>query len=215
MTHNRAAIRTVPALVLALAILPGTALAMLVETTTHTVGAFDNLYFDNWGHGFINQPGNAGEPADVVELNGSAFNMAGFDFLNITAEGLIADHSPAGGTWPATNPDGLPNGEDNPPNNIFRGLTVYALIGIWSTNPNTIAPLGTQSAFVVGSSLPGLPVPDLPAVYLFLGDNDGLFSDNSGFYTVTIEAVVPLPSALVLFMAGLLPLLLISRRQAS
>jgi hypothetical protein len=203
--------------------LPATAHAMMV-TLTHQVGAFDNLYNSQWnpagstytdGHAYPEALGT-GQNADVVEQFGSAFNFAPYDFIDVTALGTIFDHSPSLGT----DPDGLPNAEDNSPNNIFRRLTVYALIGIWSSNPNIITPLtpfvgDNNPAFFVGSSK-HIDIPNVPFAYLFLADNDGIFSDNSGYYDVTIEAsVIPLPNALVLLIAGLLPLLLVRRRPSA
>jgi MYXO-CTERM domain-containing protein len=80
----------------------------------------------------------------------------------------------------------------------FRELTAYALIGAWSSDPGlmdetTVAPPGTVlmptasfGSFEVGSSAT-LSAPTSPGPWhLFLGNNDGVFSDNSGDYTTTI-----------------------------
>ena len=83
----------------------------------------------------------------------------------------------------------------------FRELTAYALIGAWSSDPTlldetTAAPLsvlnvGTRTSSigsfeVLTSSTISAPTTGGPW-FLFLGNNDGTFGDNSGDYTTTIS----------------------------
>lgn len=82
----------------------------------------------------------------------------------------------------------------------FRELTAYALIGAWSSDPEnldefTAAPVGSLNVGTRTSSLGSFEVttsasiaaPTTPgAWYLFLGNNDGTFSDNSGDYTTAV-----------------------------
>jgi len=82
----------------------------------------------------------------------------------------------------------------------FRELPVYSLIGAWSSDPaildaNTAAPpsslaVGTQTSslgsFYVGDNAT-LSAPNIAGPwYLFLGDNDGNFGDNSNSYTSNV-----------------------------
>ena len=82
----------------------------------------------------------------------------------------------------------------------FRELTAYALIGAWSTSSDildatTAAPTGVLNVGTRTSSLGSFEVLTSATInaptsggpwHLFLGNNDGTFSDNSGDYTTTI-----------------------------
>jgi hypothetical protein len=148
-------------------------------TLTDTVSGTQNLYHDNWGHPY-NIPGSGESDALGAGTAPVAFGN-GFAFtpnqdITITATGCVVD----AGTL-CTGAEGL--------GGLFRGLTVYSLIGIWSSDVSTIKPitLGTNSAFFIGSSL-SLITPDYgSSLYLFLGENDGNFADNSSFYAVNIS----------------------------
>lgn len=208
-----------------LGMLPATTHALTVPVTlTHQVGGKDNLYYDSWGHpydgDFVGHP-NKGERAGAVELGGSAFNFAGYDFFNVTATGTVMDNGSYSTLPDGTYlPEGAPPGGGDPPGSLSWTLPVYALIGIWSSDPSDIIPLtpfvgDNNPAFYIGSSNQ-INIPNVPFAYLFLGDNDRMFFDNDGFYEVMMVAsVIPLPNALVLLIAGLLPLLLVRRRASA
>ena len=93
--------------------------------------------------------------------------------LQLTASGCVVDDGPR-----CTGPDGYPG--------LFRGLPVYSLIGRWSTSP---AQLTTATAvgpsFFVGSAATLTAPAGSGEYYLFLGENDGGFSDNVGAYSVS------------------------------
>jgi hypothetical protein len=172
----------------------------------HLVDSMDNLYFTDWGHPYNVPPFNdgnnefgaigRGDPAQPV-----AADFAGFDQVVVSATGSNAIN---GST--SFGPDG------NPPA-LFRALTVYSLIGVWSSSSAAILPLG--NAFFIGDSAI-LPVPSSPAAFLWLGFNDGKFDDNldqpSPGFSVTLTGV-PEPSTLGLFVLAL-GLLRASRRRS-
>lgn len=78
-----------------------------------------------------------------------------------------------------------PDGDSSLPPPSYRGLPTYSLIGRWSTDPNTLnTSTVAGEAFEVGS-IATLTAPAGPGpYYLFLGENDGVFTDNSGSYEV-------------------------------
>jgi len=211
-------------------LLPVVAQAATVPVLQHTVGPQDNLFFSDWGHPWTREfvlvtdevtgelrarddilewPApfalGAGVPARSVQHQGSAFDFSGWHFIDVLASGLMQDRN-----LTQTGPDG--DGSDT-----FRGLDVYSLIGIWSSSPDTIVPVGAWApdatpAFDIGSSA-RIDIPQGFAVYLFLGENDGLFYDNLGSYSVTITGglvgaggEVPLPAALALLVPALVAL---------
>jgi hypothetical protein len=217
------------AAVLGLLVGPATVAAAQVPVLQHTVGPQDNLYHDAWGHPWTEQmvlitdpvtgdlrarddildwPApfalGAGVPARSVQHQGSAFDFSvpDWDFVDVVATGLIQDRN-----LDQTGPDG--DGSDT-----FRGLDVYSLIGIWSSSPDAIVPIGdwqpnATPAFDIGSSA-RLSIPQGFAVYLFLAENDGLFYDNLGSYSVVLTGgllpngtVVPLPGAVALLLPAL------------
>ena len=153
-------------------------------TITDTVPGTHSLYYSDWGHPYNILGGghemyalNRGEPA-VSFGNGFAFSSG--QNISINASGCVVDAGVI-----CTEPDGYGFGE------LFRGLPVYSLIGVWSSDPEAIHPVevGSNPAFFIGSSLNSI-VPNYTSdLYLFLGDNDGTFDDNpSDFaYTVTIN----------------------------
>lgn len=193
-----------PAVLLAggAALAPGLGSAV---TLGHLVEAQDNLFFEDWGHGFTGsidieqpEPGGAGigMPARPVADDDGAFDFAGFDRVEISASGEIRDLN-----LTFTGPGGANDPAHRYP---FRGALVYSLIGIWSAEPDGIVPLAgldPTPVFDIGAAAV-VPVPAVASAYLFLGENDGVFSDNLGFYEVRLEAIVapvPAPAALPLF----------------
>src|SRR5581483_276991 len=119
--------------------------------------------------------GGVGTPGAVdarcVVLNGAPRDFAGATSVDLTATGLIqAD---------AANFTG-PEGWVGTP---YRGLTMFGLIGLWSSDPTSIQPIG--SPFDIGSSK-AIPVPASAHAYLFVAENDGAFSDNTGSFSVVI-----------------------------
>jgi len=181
------------------------------------VSSRDNLYYTDWGHWYTMPDDHAlgnldSFAARAVSLGGSSFNFGGYDSVSIFATGSVVD---AGGT--ATNA----NGDTCIPTCLFkdgnwRGLPAYSLIGIWSSSPDKIVPIGDPhtSVFFVGTNSV-LNIPDAPSLYLFLAENDGAFGDNSGNYNVHLTAsAVPVPAALPLFLSGIAGLSMVRRRKA-
>ncbi|MFK7794253.1 MAG: VPLPA-CTERM sorting domain-containing protein [Gammaproteobacteria bacterium] len=178
---------------------------------TQTVGGMDNLYFDDWGHAFGSAIGT-GVAANSVSLNGNAFNFSEASSIDISATGEVVDN----GITP-TDANGIPN---NFMDGNFRDLPVYSLIGIWSSTEDDITPVGGlfSQPFFIGTNLL-LSFTDIPSesnLFLFLAENDGIFSDNSGSYEVNLDVqFVPLPAGVVLFMSGLLGLFATRFRRSS
>ncbi len=194
---NFAALIRASTAALAIAVSCGTASA---ATLSHVVGPKDNLYFTAWGHPHGTAPGT-GVAARSVTDGFNPFNFSGLGSIGVLATGCIVDASAA-----CTGPEGLTG--------LFRGLTIYSMIGVWSSSGNTVTAIG--SAFDVGASNT-LIVPIAPSAFLFLGENDGNFADNlQGQYNVTLTyqtSVVPVPAALPLLLSGFAGLALFGRRR--
>ena len=147
----------------------------LEQSVTFEVSGFANLYQRT------NPAWVTVLSIDPVPVPGAALSPG--QQIEITATGSVQDHA---SEW--SGPDGHPRYQSW----IFRGLKVYSLIGRWSTDPDV---LDNSSAvgppFYVGSHAI-LYAPANPGTYyLFLAENDGLFDDNAGAYTVTATWTVP------------------------
>ncbi|MEZ0228357.1 MAG: FG-GAP repeat domain-containing protein, partial [Planctomycetota bacterium] len=148
---------------------------------TDTVSAFANLYNTAWPGSPYGTPwpgdafsgGGVGTPGATdalsARLGGVPKNFAGATAVDVIATGLVQAYFDQ-----YTGPEGRPGVS-------FRGFTEMALIGIWSSAPDSIQPIG--SVFEIGASAT-LTVPIGANVYLFLATNDGQFSDNSGSFSV-------------------------------
>ena len=199
------------------------------------VDATDNLYFTNWHNVYVptsdpvapcgsdpisiefNCPVGVGTAPELVSQGGNGYNFSDVNSVSFTASGTVLDD---GGN--ATGPDGGPEGEAF---GLVHQLDAYSLIGIWSSTADEITPIGINfddpsldtARFVIGNGLIDLIVPDGDSVFLFLAENDGFFSDNSGFYNVTVSfednlAAVPLPASALLFGTAVLGLLGMRRK---
>ncbi|VAW88778.1 hypothetical protein MNBD_GAMMA17-1353 [hydrothermal vent metagenome] len=193
------------------ALMLSTVLTSYAQATviTTTVAGTDNLYYDDWGHSFTNPVfdnetsalgrGNAPGAVDYAFSSGQA--------ISISVSGYVVD---SGST--ATNPDGTYlNGYNEGWD--FRGLPVYSLIGMWSTSASLIDPI--ESPFYIGSLLELIVPTAIDNLYLFLGENDGYFSDNffDDKYNVTIAVTnVSAPSTLALMSLGIIGIA-VARRQ--
>jgi hypothetical protein len=96
--------------------------------------------------------------------------------VRVTAMGCVVSQGPI-----CVGPDGN-NGGD------FNGLPVYSLIGRWGTSPNGLTPATVASPpFFVGSNGVLTSPPGPGRYFLYLAENDGIFSDNSLAYLVTVS----------------------------
>jgi len=113
-------------------------------------------------------PSGGGTDAVVVPIPLAPSQVISITATDCAVDGGSACTGPDGGSW------------------NFRGLPVYSLIGRWSTSSTTLDDsTAVGSSFFVGSSA-SLTAPSGTGVYyLFLGDNDGVFGDNSAGYNVT------------------------------
>ncbi len=172
-------------------------------TIDYEVTGLDSLYYTDWGHAY-NITG-AGNQYDALG-RGVAAGHVGYAFvagqqLDVSAWSCVRD----AGTR-CTGADGY--------NWLFRGLNVYSLIGIWSESETEIEAVG--NAFVLGSSVSLVTPQSTGPLYLFLGENDGIFADNFArdYYHVAITTpAVPVPAAAWLFSSGLLGLLGVAKRR--
>ena len=202
-------------------------------TLTHTVDATDNLYYSDWGHWFTQQRDGAlaayatgSTAASAVADASSTYNFVSWDYLDIVVTGSVTD----AGTH-KTGADGCPNQSDpcGFGDGKFRYQDVYSVIGLWSSSADSMTPILFNSiykdwrdaVFLVGSNA-RIAVPKINNAYLFLADNDGNFSDNAGFYSVSINTgfyaaaittPVSEPASGLLMLASLLGLYAIRRRR--
>ena len=192
----------------------------------------DNLFYENWGHWFTLPEDHAlaeagSNPAHAVMQGGVSYNFSQFDAISIFATGSVVADGPN-----SVGPDGVLTcaaceydyayyHSPHRPANAIPGysLATYSLIGIWSSSATEIVPFGDWTDLTSGLGLlfvgsnRNLVVPDGPAAYLFLAENDGVFTDNSGAFNVTINTV-PLPGALILMCSSLMALAGARRRMA-
>ena len=193
-------------------------------TYDDTVGGMANLFHDDWGHpynmdmleGDLYTYSAVGD-GEAPTAFGNGLVFSGNQSIKIMASGCVVDSGPD-----CTGPDG---GESR---QTFRGLTRYGLIGMWSSTPDQITPIGpiepgSNPAFNVGSSA-DLTTPNYDGnIYLFLAENDGDFADNtdpSQVYNITLTTdspttpgtSVPEPSSL-LGMFGVASLAMFFRKR--
>lgn len=137
---------------------------MELSSVSFPVSGFANLY-QNTDPGTIN---GSIPPVPVPSLC-----LAPGGQVDIVATGCVID----AGSF-CTGPNGSAS--------LFRGLPVYSLIGRWSTNPAVLDNAGVASPpFFVGAGATLTAPAGTGPYYLFLADNDGIFADNGGAYSVT------------------------------
>lgn len=146
---------------------------VLAFTLTDTVSGTQNLYYD----ASSNSPGIG--TASLTFSNGVAF--APNQDINITATGCIFFSTT------------LCSDSDGSNTLSFKELNKYSLVGIWSSDANTIKPIqgGANPAFFIGSNLKLTTPNHTNSSYLFLAFNDDWFIDNTSSYTVTITGKDP------------------------
>jgi hypothetical protein len=197
------------------------------------VMATDNLYYTDWGHWFTlggtgDQLGSALAESGSTAARAVNFNFSGVVSLSVSTTDNVVDagsYQTGADGCTGVNPADCFFGADG---NIY-GQTAYTLIGLWSTSATEINPVTVgdeysggslsddffDAVFLVGSTA-NLDVPDLPEVYLFLAENDGIWSDNSGAYNVNLEySFIPLPATLPLFISSLAGLFFLRRKKSS
>ena len=192
-------------------------------TLTDKVFGKDNLYSSEWGHWFTMEGDGAlaayapksTAASAIVDSSNNAYNFSSWDYLDIAVTGSVTDagryETGADGCSDPTAPCWFGDGQ-------FRGQDVYSAIGIWSSSADEISWLDTiydnwfDAVFTVGSDA-SIEVPEIEGAYLFLAENDGVFADNSGFYTATITTSVPEPASALLMLTALLGLFAIRRQR--
>jgi len=184
-----------------------------------------------------------GQAARYLSLNGSAFGFSRSQIqsLTISVTGSVVDNGAYATS--ATGNDCYINLGCNFNDGYFHGLPAYSVIGLWSTTSDTITPVKyddfgnayaagdagyddlpatTSSPFFIGNG--GVLnfaafIPDsVETLYLFLGENDGIFSDNNPneFYSALIRIEtpeVPVPASAWLMGSALIGLSAVARRR--
>jgi hypothetical protein len=119
-------------------------------------------------------------PGDTPPVMATGVPVCGGTKVQITATGCVVSAGPS-----CVGADGNNGGP-------FNGLPVYSLIGQWGRSPNGLtAATAAGPAFFVGSNNV-LAAPSGPGPYfLYLAENDGIFSDNSRAYSVTVTYTQP------------------------
>ncbi len=191
-------------------LVPLSSVALTIESKVYST---DNLYAEDWGHWYTTEadhslyqysPGST--YAKAVMHNGSAFDFSNADTITVTIAGMVED---AGGY--ETSAAGCQIPECQFKDNYFHDQMAYGVIGIWSSTSDYITRINNNffknDIIAVGEYLE-LLTPDVTSeLYLFLGENDGNFNDNSAddFYSARIEvSQVPLPAAAWLFSSALI-----------
>lgn len=187
------------------------------------VSGKDNLYSSEWGHWFTMKGDGAlaayapesTAASAIVDSSNNAYDFSSWDYLDIAVTGSVTDagryETGADGCSDPTAPCWFGDGQ-------FRGQDVYSVIGVWSSSADKISWLDTiydnwfDAVFTVGSDA-SIEVPEIEGAYLFLAENDGVFADNSGFYTATITTSVPEPASALLMLTALLGLFAIRRQR--
>jgi hypothetical protein len=119
-------------------------------------------------------------PGDTPPVMATEVPVCGGTKVQITATGCVVSKGP------------ICVGADGNNGGPFNGLPVYSLIGQWGRSPNGLtAATAAGPAFFVGSNNV-LAAPSGPGPYfLYLAENDGIFSDNSRAYSVTVTYTQP------------------------
>lgn len=149
---------------------------VLAFTLTDTVSSTQNLYYD----ASSSSPGIG--TVSLAFGNGVAFTPN--QDISITATGCVFFSTT------------LCSDSDGSNTLSFKDLNKYSLVGIWSSDANTIKPIqgGANSAFFIGSNLKLTTPNQTNSSYLFLAFNDDWFIDNSSTYTVTITGKDTVPN---------------------
>ncbi len=203
-----------------------------VITLEHVIDGKDNMYFENWGHWFEEtqrvKNKEDSQNASAVSAFGPAdpWNFGGVGMIDISVTGSVQD---AGSLRTDANGNCVEAGDCwrdidvNAGDNVYY-QPVYSVIGIWSRNATSIVPILdsltrssaelSHAAFLVGTDA-HIEAPDVEFAYLFLAENDGVFSDNQFSYLANITYSVPEPGSILLLLAGLFGLLLTRKRNRS
>ncbi len=153
----------VPLFILLLLVSVGSANA---DTVTFDVSGRANLYQQT-------DPGTINDSIDPVRAPEA--RLCPGQTIEVSATGCVFDFGPR-----CTSSVGFVD--------IFRGLPVYSLIGRWSRSPDVLDNSTVASdPFFVGTYQELTAPTEDGEYYLFLGENDGNFSDNSGVYEVVAE----------------------------
>lgn len=156
------------------------------------VAASANLYFENWGHPYVDTSQGEQTQWNALGDGTSAVAVARIfhrsEALSISAAGCVIDAATM-----CTDADGYAS--------LWRGLPTYALIGMWSQSAQHVIPIFGSLPFFIGTKA-SFNTPNFSGpLYLFLAENDGGFSDNAYAYDVTLvvdSVPEPAPTALLL-----------------
>ncbi len=203
-----------------------------VITLEHVVDGTDNMYYDDWGHWFVETQEDAqksgSQHASAVSASGVSdpWNFGGVGMIDISVTGSVKD---AGSLRTDADGNCVEAGDCWRDIDVGAGDNVYyqpiySVIGIWSSDATSIVPILdsltrtaeelSHAAFLVGTNAL-IEAPDVEFAYLFLAENDGMFSDNDFSYLANITYNVPEPGSILLLLAGLFGLFLTRKRNRS